>query len=141
MPCIIVSLPYSMQILFSPFVIEHTSILTPFSYSFVVISTMSRPVQTHVSYSAIMAITREPADPFRVGRLEFVGSTIHVPSDHVHNLLPMDTDFHITYWNDSQNVVDVDDLLVQDRAIICFGFFNWDVIQQKLQLKADFIIP
>jgi hypothetical protein len=51
-----------------------------------------RPVQSHVSYSAIVAITRQPADPFRVGNLEFVASTIHVPSDHVHNILPVDTD-------------------------------------------------
>jgi hypothetical protein len=33
------------------------------SYSFCVISAMSCPVQSHVSYSAIVAITREPADP------------------------------------------------------------------------------
>jgi hypothetical protein len=57
---------------------------------------MSHPVQSHVSYSAIVAITREPADPFRVGNLEFVASTVHVPLDRVHNLLPVDTDFHIT---------------------------------------------
>ncbi|KAN0069628.1 hypothetical protein V8E54_011934 [Elaphomyces granulatus] len=53
----------------------------------------------------------------------------------------MDTDFHITYWNDGQDIVDFDDILVQDRVIVCFGSLNWDMVLQQLQLKADFILP
>jgi hypothetical protein len=101
---------------------------------------MSCPIQCHVPYSAILAITRQPSDPFRIGNLEFVASTIHSPSDHVHNILPLNTDFHITYWSDGQ-YIDIDDLLLQDRVIICFGSLYWDVVLQRLRLKAEFIIP
>jgi len=101
---------------------------------------MSRSCQTHVSYAAILAITQQPPDPFRVGKLEFIASFIHTPSDHVHNLLDVSTDFHVTYWSDGQ-LIDGDELLVQDRVIICFGSLNWDASLQRLELKAQFVIP
>jgi hypothetical protein len=101
---------------------------------------MTQPIQTHISYSAIVVITRQPSDPLRVGNLEFVASTIHNPSDHIYNVLALDNEFHVTYYNHGQTA-DSDDLLLEDRVIICFGFFNWNVFLQRLELYAHFIIP
>ena len=94
---------------------------------------MTQPMQTHISYSAIVVITRQPADPLRIGNLEFIASTIYNPSDHVYNVLALDNEIHITYCNQTQTV-DSDDLLIQDRVIICFGFFDWNVFLQRLEL-------
>ena len=101
---------------------------------------MSRPVQTHVAYGAILVVTKQPSDPSKVGRLDFVGSAKYTPTDHVHNLLHLDTDFNITFWNDGQ-LGDDDDLLTQDRVVICFGTLHWDDGLQALALKAQFVLP
>jgi hypothetical protein len=43
--------------------------------------------------------------------------------------------------SDGQVGVDGDELLVQDRVIVCFGSVNWDAVLQRLELKAQFVIP
>jgi hypothetical protein len=90
---------------------------------------MTQPIQTHISYSAMwLCITRQPAfelatwnswrQPSTTRQTMYTMSCPWIPNFISHTIIMLKPSTMMTSY------------------YICFGFFNWDVFLQRLELKG-----